>query len=62
MKLAVPEPNVKITKMNDVDVTQSLDTIKALSKIKFEGVITDDSNAVLNNFNGTLSTTIFRDF
>ena len=59
MKLAVPEPNVKITKMNDVDVTQSLDTIKALSKIKFEGVITDDSNAVLNNFNGTLSTTIF---
>lgn len=59
MKLAVPEPNVRITKMNDIAVTQSLDTIKALSKIKFEGVITDDSDAVLNNFNGTLSTTIF---
>ncbi|WP_405565536.1 type IX secretion system sortase PorU [Polaribacter sp. Asnod6-C07] len=59
MKLAIPEPNIRITKMNDVDVTQSLDTIKALSKVKFEGVITDDVNAVLNNFNGTLSTTIF---
>ena len=59
MKLAFPEPNVRITKMNDVDVTQSLDTIKALSKIKFEGVVTDGSNAVLTDFNGTLSTTIF---
>ena len=59
MKLAFPEPNVRITKMNDVDVTQSLDTIKALSKIKFEGVVTDDSNVILNDFNGTLSTTIF---
>nr|WP_298994204.1 type IX secretion system sortase PorU [uncultured Polaribacter sp.] len=59
MKLAIPEPNVRITKMNDKDITQSLDTIKALSKIKFEGVVTDNSNNILSNFNGTLSTTIF---
>lgn len=59
MKLAVPKPNVRITKMNDVAVSQSLDTIKALSKIKFEGVITDDSNTIITDFNGTLSTTIF---
>jgi len=59
MKLAVPKPNIRITKMNDVAVTQSLDTIKALSKVKFEGVVTDESDAVLTNFNGTLSTTVF---
>lgn len=59
MKLAIPKPNVRITKMNDIDISQSLDTLKALSKIKFEGVITDDSNTILNDFNGTLSTTIF---
>jgi hypothetical protein len=59
MKLAVPKPNIRITKMNDVLVSQSLDTIKALSKVKFEGIVTDDSNAVLTNFNGTLSTTVF---
>lgn len=59
MKLAIPKPNVRITKMNDVPITQSLDTIKALSKIKFEGVVTDDSNSVLTNYNGTLSTTVF---
>jgi hypothetical protein len=51
--------NIRITKMNDVLVSQSLDTIKALSKVKFEGIVTDDSNAVLTNFNGTLSTTVF---
>tara|TARA_B110000046_G_scaffold186032_1_gene231618 strand:+ start:3450 stop:6845 length:3396 start_codon:yes stop_codon:yes gene_type:complete len=59
MKLAVPKPNIRITKMNDVLISQSLDTIKALSRVKFEGVVTDDLNAVLTNFNGTLSTTVF---
>jgi len=58
-KLAVPKPNIRITKMNDIDITQSLDTIKALSKIKFEGIVTDNTNTILNNFNGTLATTIF---
>ena len=59
MKLAVPKPNIRITKMNDVLVSQSLDTLKALSRVKFDGIVTDDSNAVLTNFNGTLSTTVF---
>ena len=59
MKLAIPKPNIRITKMNDVDITQSLDTIRALSKVKFEGIVTDNSNAVLTDFNGTLSTTVF---
>jgi len=45
--------------MNDVLVSQSLDTLKALSRVKFDGIVTDDSNAVLTNFNGTLSTTVF---
>ncbi|QNM85790.1 type IX secretion system sortase PorU [Polaribacter pectinis] len=59
MKLAIPEPNVRITKMNDVDITQSLDTLKALSKVRFEGVVVDNSDAVLTDFNGSLSTTVF---
>jgi hypothetical protein len=59
MRLAAPKPNIRITKMNDVLVSQSLDTIKALSRVKFEGIVTDDLNAVLTNFNGTLSTTVF---
>ena len=59
MKLAIPNPNIRITKMNDIAVSQSLDTIKALSKVSFEGVITDDLNQTLTDYNGVLSTTVF---
>jgi Peptidase family C25 len=59
LELAQPKGNIKITKMNGIDITQSIDTLKALSKVSFEGVITDDNNQVLTDFNGTLSTTIF---
>ncbi|MGB0880625.1 MAG: C25 family cysteine peptidase, partial [Polaribacter sp.] len=59
MKLAVPKPNVRITKMNGIDITQSIDTLKALSRVSFEGVITDNSNTILTDFNGSLSTTVF---
>ncbi len=59
MKLAQPKPNVKITKMNNVDVTQSIDTLKALSRVTLEGVVTDASDNILNGFNGKLSTTVF---
>ena len=58
-KLAIPKPNVKITKMNGIDISQSLDTLKALSRVRFEGVVTDNSNNTLSDFNGNLSTTVF---
>ena len=59
MKLSVPKPNVLITKMNGKDLSQPIDTLKALSKVSFEGVVVDNTNAVLNDFNGSLSTTVF---
>ena len=59
MKLAIPEPNIRLTKMNDRDITQSLDTIKALSRVTFEGEVQDRANNLMSDFNGTLSTTIF---
>ncbi len=59
MKLAVPKPNIKITKMNGIDVTQSLDTLKALSRVTFEGVVTDNNDITLTDFNGTVSATVY---
>ncbi|MCF6182013.1 type IX secretion system sortase PorU [Lutibacter sp.] len=59
MKLNVPKPLVKLTKMNDVSVTQSLDTIKALSHVKFEGEVTNSSGTRLSNFNGEFEVTVF---
>ncbi|MCF6213627.1 MAG: type IX secretion system sortase PorU [Flavobacteriaceae bacterium] len=59
LKLAQPSSNILITKMNDVLLTQAVDTLKALSHVSFEGVVTNENNQVLTDFNGVLSTTIF---
>ncbi len=59
MKLAVPKPDIKITHMNGKPITQPLDTIKALSHITFDGVITNTNGTIDTNFNGILSTTIY---
>ena len=59
MKLAIPQANIRITKLNGVSLTQEMDTLKALSKVRFEGVVTNANNETLTDFNGTLSTTVF---
>jgi len=59
MKLAQPKPNIRITKMNDLDLTKSKDTLKALSRIKFEGMITGQNDELISDYNGTLTATIY---
>ena len=59
MKLAFPKPNIKLTKINDVAITEATDTLKALSYVKLAGEVTDRSGNIINNYNGTLSTTIY---
>tara|TARA_R110001583_G_scaffold145635_1_gene297565 strand:+ start:8650 stop:12459 length:3810 start_codon:yes stop_codon:yes gene_type:complete len=59
MKLSIPSSTVKITKMNNVEISQSLDTIKALSYVKFEGEVTNANSEILNDFNGELAVTVF---
>ncbi|PIE48639.1 MAG: hypothetical protein CSA39_06735 [Flavobacteriales bacterium] len=59
MKLALPQPNIQLLKINDSNITQQTDTLKALSKINLKGKITDADNNVLDNYNGTLETVIY---
>ncbi|MCB4807677.1 type IX secretion system sortase PorU [Tamlana sp. 62-3] len=59
MKLAFPKPNIRLTTINDVPITQTTDTLKALSYVKLAGEVTDLSGNLLTNYNGTLATTIF---
>jgi hypothetical protein len=59
MKLAFPKPNIRLTKVNDIPIGQSTDTLKALSHIKLSGEVTNILGDVLNNYNGELSTTIY---
>ncbi len=59
MKLAFPKPDIKLTKVNDVDITQPIDTLKALSYTKMAGEVVDINGNLLSNYNGTLTATIF---
>ena len=59
MKLAFAKPNIRLTKINDVPIAQSTDVLKALGHVKLAGEVTDVSGNLLNNYTGTLSTTIY---
>ncbi|WP_121667861.1 type IX secretion system sortase PorU [Mesonia aquimarina] len=60
MKLALADPEIKLTHINDVPVNSpQIDTLKALSKIKMTGELVYPNGVKVNNYNGVLSTTIF---
>ena len=59
MKLAFPEPDIRLTKVNDIEITQPIDTLKALSYTKLAGEVVDRNGNLLTNYNGTLTATIF---
>ena len=59
MKLAFAKPNIKLTQINDVPITQAADTLKALSKVKLSGEVTDAAGITMTDYNGILSTTIY---
>jgi len=54
LMLAYPKHQVITTHINDSSVTQPFDTLKALSKITVMGAVVNNSQQVINDFNGTL--------
>ncbi|MDI5899020.1 type IX secretion system sortase PorU [Flavobacterium yafengii] len=59
LMLAIPKPKIRLTKVNDIPVTQTIDDFKSLAKMKLTGEVTDENNNLLTNYNGEVSTTIF---
>jgi hypothetical protein len=62
LMLAIPNPKIRLTKVNDIPVSQPIDDFKSLAKIKISGEITDENNIPLTNYNGELFTAIFDKF
>ncbi len=58
-KLALAKPDIKITHMNGESILQRTDTIKGLSKVSFNGLITDQNGEKDTSFNGELTLTVF---
>ena len=59
LMLAIPKPKIRLTKVNDIPVSQPIEDFKSLAKMKLTGEITDENNILLTNYNGELFTTIF---
>ena len=62
LMLAIAKPKIRLTKVNDVPVSQPIDDFKSLAKMKISGEITDENNILLTNYNGELFTAIFDKF
>jgi hypothetical protein len=60
MDLNLPIESTLITKINGNTVqASSKDTLKALSKVEIEGIVTDVNGNILNDFNGDVAVTLF---
>ncbi len=60
MTLPLPEYNVATTKINGRDVaTGQIDTIKALSNVILEGIVTDQQGNILNDYNGKVTVALY---
>ncbi len=57
--LAIPEPKVVLTHVNDQPITGPVPDFQALAPMKITGQITDENNVPLTNYNGELSVNIF---
>jgi len=62
LMLAIAKPKIRLTKVNDVPVSQPIADFKSLAKMKITGEITDENNIPITNYNGELSTAIFDKF
>lgn len=60
LKLAIPEPNIKLTKINGVSIADpSVDALEALGRVTITGEVVDQANQLISDYNGNLSTTIY---
>lgn len=58
MHLALPDPEIKLTAINEHPIDESQDTLKALQKVKLSGEVVSPNGTLLENFNGSLTATV----
>lgn len=59
LKLNYPRYSVQTTKINDIDILQFNDTLKALSEAKISGQVMDDQGNILSDFNGLIYPVVY---
>lgn len=59
MKLAYPDRNIQIEKINEAPIDPQADTLKALKKVTVEGKIYDVDQSHMGEYNGILTATVY---
>lgn len=59
LKMNIPEQEIHITSIRNNGTEAEVDTINALSNITVKGIITDDNQNLITDFNGSVYPTIF---
>jgi hypothetical protein len=59
IKLRYPKYNVVTTSINQVEVVNFTDTLKALQQVEMKGYVSDAQGEILTDFNGFLYPTVF---
>ena len=59
LMLAIPKPNVRLTKVNDAPITGPIDDLEALDYVKLSGEVTDENNNPMPGYSGELAVTVF---
>lgn len=59
LKISYPDYEVHTTSITFTETGQVADTINALSNVKIEGIITNNTGAIQSDFNGILKATVF---
>jgi len=57
--LAVPRQDVRITAINDIPVGQELPQLRALDRVKVNGVVTTPNGQPIFSYNGTVAVTMY---
>lgn len=59
LQLNYPEHSINTIQINDVDISETNDTLKALSTVKISGLIIASTGEELTNFSGTVYPTVY---
>lgn len=59
IKLAMAEPKVVLTKVNDIPITDTIPDFQSLAPMKITGEVQDDNGSLLTTYNGEIAINIF---
>ncbi len=59
LKLAMAEPKIVLTKVNDIPISEPIPDFKSLAYMKIAGEVQDDNGNLMSGYNGELAINIF---